>query len=358
MCLIGMTNLISSKKLNMLNLECFDYQLPPELIASKASTKRDQSRLLIFNLQTRQIIDDHFYNLAKYLPPNATLVVNESKVIPARIKFHQNGKVCEILIAEQISETKIKALVYPGKKFQQNQTILVNAELNLIAEVIKINDDGSRTITFNQKLTPELLDKIGKLPLPPYVKNTEDPELIERYQTVYAQKKGSIAAPTAGLHFTDDLLASLEQNHQIAKIALHVGLGTFKPIKASNILEHKMHAENYEINEKDAQIINQTIEQKKPLIAVGTTTLRTLETQIRTHGKIIAGQDHTDIFIYPGQKITSINGLITNFHLPKSSLFVLISALIGLENAQTVYKHAITQKYRFYSFGDACLFLL
>jgi S-adenosylmethionine:tRNA ribosyltransferase-isomerase len=341
-----------------IDLANFDYNLPPELIASKASTKRDQSRLLVFDLKTGKLTDDYFFNLEKYLPANSTLVVNESKVIPARIKFSQNDKLLEILIAEQISETTIKALVYPGKKFQPGQIIPVNEKLNLLAEVTKINDDGSRTITFNQKLTPELLEQIGKLPLPPYVKDTEDPDLLERYQTVYAQKTGSIAAPTAGLHFTEELLNNIKKNHNLAKITLHVGLGTFKPIKTNNILEHKMHAENYEINEENTNIINQTLEQKKPIIAVGTTTLRTLETQIRAHGKIIAGEDQTDIFIYPGQKIASINGLITNFHLPKSSLFVLISALIGLDNAQAIYQHAIKKKYRFYSFGDACLFLL
>lgn len=341
-----------------IDLANFDYNLPPELIASKASSTRDQSRLLVFDLKTGKLTDDYFFNLEKYLPANSTLVVNESKVIPARIKFSQNNKLLEILIAEQFSETTIKALVYPGKKFKLNQQIIVNEKLDLVAEVTELNDDGSRTITFNQKLTPELLEQIGKLPLPPYIENSEDPDLYERYQTVYAQKAGSIAAPTAGLHFTEELLNKIKKTHNLAKITLHVGLGTFKPIKTANILEHKMHAENYEINDENAKIINQTLEQKKPLIAVGTTTLRTLETQIRTHGKIRAGEDQTDIFIYPGQKIASINGIITNFHLPKSSLFVLISALIGLENAQKIYQHAIKEKYRFYSFGDACLFLL
>lgn len=335
-----------------LRLSSFDFDLPQELIAQTPSKERTQSRLLVYNRQTKEIKHDLFCNILNYIPKNSLVVFNNSKVVPARIFGKQEQRDIELLIIKQKSSTSFTALTRPGKHCKPGDQILLPE--NRTITVNSINDDGSRELESVPPIDHNYLEKYGQLPLPPYIKSKYNDELAQRYQTTYAQKYGSIAAPTAGLHFTKEILDKLPSR---AEITLHVGLGTFSPIRSEDINNHSLHTEEFELTESNAQKLNNAKKSSQPIIAVGTTSTRTLEAQLQKHPKFTAGTDKTNIFIKPGYKFKAINGLITNFHLPQSSLFILLSSFIGLEEAQTVYKEAIKEKYRFYSFGDACLFI-
>lgn len=338
--------------MEVLKKEDFYYDLPERLIAQSPEEKRDESRLLVINRDKGIVENKKFKNIVEYLNPGDTLVINETKVMPARIFGHRPNKdeALEVLLLKRKGKLW-ECLVRPGKKMKIGREIIFSDELS--GKVIDIKDDGQRIIELEYDgILEEILDRIGNMPLPPYIhKKLEDKN---RYQTIYAKNYGSSAAPTAGLHFTDDLLDEIKSRGiNIAKLTLHVGLGTFRPVKEDNILDHKMHEESYFIDKENADIINNTIKNNNRIIAVGTTSVRTLESVYRDYGEIRECSGTTDIFIYPGYNFKVIDGLITNFHLPESTLIMLVSAFWEREKVLELYKYAVEQEYRFFSFGDA-----
>lgn len=329
-------------------LDDFDYHLPEELIAQKPAIPRDHSRLLVYDRKTGTIRDDYFYNIGKYLPAETSLVVNNSKVEKCRLLF--NDEKIEIFVTKAVDNRVVEAMVRPGKKFKPGKT--VDLADGLTAKTLNIAKDGIRTIELSRSLDDEITEKYKHTPFPPYIERDES--LADRYQTVYAKDEGSKAAPTAGLHFTPDLLEKLQkQGIEKKEVTLHVGLGTFAPVKADKIKDHIMHSEWFQISDDQARVLNRS----KSITAVGTTSVRVLESAQKREGKFVAGSGETDIFITPGYSFQSVDHLITNFHLPKSTLLMLISAFIGFDETKKVYQHAIREKYRFYSFGDAMLLL-
>ncbi|NLN41206.1 MAG: tRNA preQ1(34) S-adenosylmethionine ribosyltransferase-isomerase QueA [Clostridiales bacterium] len=336
----------------------FDYYLPEELIAQHPTPVRDQSRLLVYHKKSKKIEHRIFSHIKEYLMPGDCLVINDTKVIPARLygKREDTGGKVELLLLEKKDKDQWQALVKPGKRVKTGSRLVFGNGV-LKGQVIDILEDGSRIIEFHYEgIFEEILDHIGVMPLPPYIH--EELEEKERYQTVYSKYAGSSAAPTAGLHFTNELLDELEKmGVKIAKITLHVGLGTFRPVKVEDVKEHKMHYETYYVSQEAANTINQCRKKGGRIIAVGTTSTRTLESVADDKGIIHPGSGKTDIFIYPGYTFRGIDGLVTNFHLPKSTLIMLVAAFIGKDEVLNVYKKAVEERYRFFSFGDAMLII-
>lgn len=337
----------------------FYYNLPEELIAQTPVEPRNSSRLLKLSRDSGEITHSHFYNLCDYLKKGDLLVLNDSRVLPARLYGEKKGtgSFIEFLLLEQKGNMEWEIICRPGKKAKEG-TEFSFGNGKLTATVIKVKDDGNRIVKFNcDGNFFAVLDEIGQMPLPPYI--TEKLEDKERYQTVYSRELGSAAAPTAGLHFTEEMLEQIkEMGVDIAYVTLHVGLGTFRPVKEDNILDHKMHSEHYHLSEETAEKINRTKALDGRVIAVGTTSCRTLESmELDENGLVKSGDGYTDIFIYPGYKFKLLDGLITNFHLPESTLIMLVSAFAGYENTMNAYKIAVEEKYRFFSFGDAMVIL-
>ncbi|MBQ5918932.1 MAG: tRNA preQ1(34) S-adenosylmethionine ribosyltransferase-isomerase QueA [Lachnospiraceae bacterium] len=341
-----------------MKLQDFYYDLPQELIAQDPLLDRTSSRLMHVDKNSGNIEHKIFSDVIDYLNEGDCLVINNTKVIPARLfgtREGHEGKV-EILLLKRRENDIWESLVKPGKKCKVG-TMLVFGDGLLKAEVLEVVEDGNRLIKFYYEgIFEEILDKLGQMPLPPYI--THELKDKTRYQTVYAKHDGSAAAPTAGLHFTKELLEKIEKKGiVIANVTLHVGLGTFRPVKVDNILEHHMHSEFYMIEESEALKINKAKEAGKRVISVGTTSCRTLESAATDDGKIQASSGWTDIFIYPGYKFKLIDGLITNFHLPESTLLMLVSAFAGKENIMAAYEEAVKERYRFFSFGDAMILI-
>ncbi|GAE03508.1 S-adenosylmethionine:tRNA ribosyltransferase-isomerase [Clostridium botulinum B str. Osaka05] len=332
----------------------FDFYLPEELIAQHPMEKRDEARLLVLHKKTGEIEDKIFKDILDYLTPNDCLVLNNTRVLPARLigsKEETGGKM-EFLLLKRKEKDVWETLVKPGKRAQIGaRFIFGNGELK--AEVIAMGEEGSRIVKFYYEgIFEEILDQLGQMPLPPYIKEKLDDK--EMYQTVYSKEEGSAAAPTAGLHFTEKLLEKIkEKGVKLAFLTLHVGLGTFRPVKVEDIQEHIMHSEYYKMDKETAKIINTTREKGGRVIAVGTTSCRTLETIGDIEGKVKEQSGWTDIFIYPGYKYKVVDALITNFHLPQSTLLMLVSALAGRDNIMNAYNMAVEKEYRFFSFGDA-----
>ena len=339
-----------------MKVEDFDYYLPEELIAQTPLEKRDSSRLLVLDKKTGDIEHKKFYNLIDYLDEGDTLVLNDSKVLPARligIKEETNA-VIEILLLKNIKDDKWECLAKPARRIKEG-TIISFGDGKLKAKCIGCFDEGIRHIELIYNgILMEILEELGTMPLPPYIH--EKLEDQSRYQTVYAKEVGSAAAPTAGLHFTNELLDKIkEKGINVVYITLHVGLGTFRPVSVEKVEDHEMHSEFYTMSEEVANILNTTRKNKKRIIAVGTTSTRTLETIANLYNEFRECSGWTNIFIYPGYKFKAIDALVTNFHLPKSTLVMLVSTLAGRENILNAYKIAVEEKYRFFSFGDAML---
>ena len=332
----------------------FYYELPQELIAQTPLKDRASSRLMVLDKKTGKIEHKVFRDIKDMLNAGDCLVINETRVLPARLigARKDTGTRVEVLLLTRKDANTWETIVYPGKKARPGHKI-VFGDGQLEATVKEVINDGNRIIEFKYDgIFEEILDKLGQMPLPPYI--TEKLEDKNRYQTVYAKNDGSAAAPTAGLHFTEELLGEIKQKGvKIAKLTLHVGLGTFRPVKEDDILDHKMHSEYYFIDKENAELINSTREKGGRIITVGTTSTRTLESIADDSGHIEAGSGWTDIFIYPGYRFKIVDNLITNFHLPESTLIMLVSALAGRENVLNAYKCAVENKYRFFSFGDA-----
>ncbi len=342
----------------MMKLSDFNYNLPEELIAQDPLEKRDNSRLMVLHRETGELEHKHFYDVIDYLNPGDCLVVNNTKVIPARLMGvkEETGASIEVLLLKRKEEKVWETLVKPGKKARVGARISFGDGL-LVGEVIDVVEEGNRLIRFEYDgIFEEILDRLGQMPLPPYI--THQLQDKNRYQTVYAKYDGSAAAPTAGLHFTEELLQKIQDKGvRIAKITLHVGLGTFRPVKEENVLDHHMHSEFYIVDEEAAKIINETKANGGRVISVGTTSTRTLETVAEPDGHIPVKSGWTDIFIYPGYRFKAVDCLITNFHLPESTLIMLVSALADRETILHAYETAVEEKYRFFSFGDAMLIL-
>ena len=331
----------------------FWYELPEELIAQTPLQQRDSSRLLVLDREKGSIEHKRFYDIIDYLQPGDCLVMNDSRVLPARLLGHRpTGGAVELLLLRDLGDKKWECLAKPGRKLQPGQEVIFgNGELT--ATITGICDDGNREVQFHYDgIFLEVLEQLGKMPLPPYIK--EELQDQERYQTVYSREIGSAAAPTAGLHFTEQLLNQIRaKGIKTAFVTLHVGLGTFRPVKAEEITEHHMHAELCVISRETADILNETKACGGRIICVGTTSCRTLESLVCDDGTFKPTSKWTDIFIYPGYKFKAMNGLITNFHLPESTLVMLVSAFAGRENILNAYKNAVNERYRFFSFGDA-----
>lgn len=340
----------------MMKTSDFNYYLPEELIAQSPVEPRDSSRLMILGRQCGEIKHRHFYDIIDFLNPGDLLVVNNSRVLPARLYGNRvdTGANIELLLLEQKGNNQWETLVKPGKKAKVGTTILFGNG-KLIGTIQEVKDDGNRIIQFECKGNIySVLDEIGQMPLPPYIH--EELHDKERYQTVYSKDIGSAAAPTAGLHFTKELLHKIkDKGIDIAEVTLHVGLGTFRPVKVEDINQHKMHSEHYMMTQETADKIIKTKQNGGRVFAVGTTSCRTLESIATFQKEIKACDGYTDIFIYPGYQFKVIDGLITNFHLPESTLIMLVSAFCGYENTMHAYKVAVEEKYRFFSFGDAML---
>lgn len=334
----------------------FNFNLPEELIAQHPLEKRDTSRLMVLDKATGEIEHKHFYDVLNYLNSGDTLVLNNTRVLPARLigeKENTGGKI-EFLLLKRIEGDKWECLAKPGKRAKIG-TIFTFGEGKLKCKVVDIVEEGNRVIEFiYDGIFEQVLDELGEMPLPPYI--TERLEDRERYQTVYSKEKGSAAAPTAGLHFTEELLQKVkEKGVNIAYVTLHVGLGTFRPVKVDDVNEHVMHSEFYHLEEEDAKIINDTKKNGGKIISVGTTSTRTLETIGDENGMVRAQSGWTNIFIYPGYEFKVVDKLITNFHLPESTLIMLVSALAGKEKVMNAYNEAVKEKYRFFSFGDSMI---
>ncbi|MDD6327892.1 MAG: tRNA preQ1(34) S-adenosylmethionine ribosyltransferase-isomerase QueA [Eubacteriales bacterium] len=341
-----------------MTLKDFYYDLPENLIAQDPLAQRSNSRLMVLHRETGDIEHKHFRDVIEYLNPGDCLVINDTRVIPARLigEKEDTGAAIEVLLLKRRDDKTWETLVKPGKKMRVGARVSFGNG-KLTGEVVDIVEEGNRLIRFSYDgIFEEVLDELGQMPLPPYI--THKLEDKERYQTVYATHSGSAAAPTAGLHFTKELLQAIEEKGiRIARVTLHVGLGTFRPVKVDNILEHHMHSEFYMIDETAASIINETRANGGKVISVGTTSTRTLETAAEEDGTIIAGNGWTDIFIYPGYRFKAVDRLITNFHLPESTLLMLVSALYNRESVLEAYKIAVEEQYRFFSFGDAMIIL-
>ena len=322
----------------------FYYELPEELIAQTPIEPRNASRMMCVDRKTGTITHDHFYNLCEHLKEGDLLVMNDSRVIPARLYGEKIGNqtFIEFLLLEQKGDKRWEIICRPGR---------------LVAEVVEVKDDGNRIVQFEcEGNFFTALEDVGQMPLPPYIK--EKLENRERYQTVYSKELGSAAAPTAGLHFTPEMLDDLRaRGIKTAFVTLHVGLGTFRPVKEDNVLDHKMHSEHYYLPKETADLINETKKNGGRVIAVGTTTCRTLESVATFYGDISEHEGYTDIFIYPSYEFKCIDGLITNFHLPESTLIMLVSAFMGYDNTMNAYKTAVAERYRFFSFGDSMCIL-
>ena len=346
-------------KSELLKKSTYFYDLPEELIAQDPLEKRDESRLLVLNKRTGKIEHKTFKNVINYLNPGDCLVINNTRVIPARLigkKEFTEGKI-ELFLLKDLGNDCWEVLAKPGRKAIPGARFVFGEMEELKAEVLEVKDDGNRIIKLYYKgIFQEVLDKVGGVPLPPYIHNKLKDK--ERYQTVYSKFKGSSAAPTAGLHFTKELLKNIEEKGiDIAEVTLHVGLGTFRPVKEDNILEHKMHSEWYEINEDACNKINNARKNGGRIISVGTTSCRVLERVSQKGEELVPMTGNTDIFIYPGYEFKVLDGLITNFHLPESTLIMLVAALAGYDNIMNAYKIAVREKYRFFSFGDAMLII-
>ena len=337
-----------------MKLEEFDYYLPEELIAQVPIKQRDMSRLMVLDKKEQKIENKVFKDIIDYLEPGDCLVRNNTKVIPARLYGKkETGANVEFVLLKRIEGDTWETIVKPGKKLKLGTKVIFGDGI-LIAEILDIMEGGTRKVKFSYEgIFNEILDKIGLMPLPPYIH--ESLKEKNRYQTVYAKYDGSAAAPTAGLHFTDELLSEIEKKGiNIANVTLHVGIGTFRPVKEENIEDHKMHTEHFYIKEEDAKKINETKKNGKRVIAVGTTSCRVLETIAdKNTGLVMPQEADTGIYIYPGYKFKCIDALITNFHLPKSTLLMLVSALAGKDFIMEAYKQAVEERYRFFSFGDA-----
>ena len=339
-----------------MNLHDFYYDLPEELIAQDPLADRSSSKLMVLDKKTGRTEHRIFKDIIEYLNPGDCLVINDTKVIPARLigEKEGTGAAIEVLLLKRKEDmaNTWEVLVKPGKKARPGTRISFG-DCKLVGEIIDIVEEGDRLIQFSfDGIFEEILDELGQMPLPPYI--THKLEDKNRYQTVYAKHEGSAAAPTAGLHFTNELLAEIEaKGVKIARVTLHVGLGTFRPVKVENILDHHMHSEYYEVSEEAADTINSVRQSGGRIIAVGTTSTRTLESVADTHGCIKPCRGWTDIFIYPGYEFKAIDCLITNFHLPESTLIMLVSALAGKDNVMAAYREAVENSYRFFSFGDA-----
>lgn len=336
----------------------FDYELPQELIAQTPVEPRDSSRLLVYHRDTAQIEHLHFYDITRFLKAGDVLVINETKVIPARLLGEKEGThvPVEILLLKRLEKDVWEGLVHPGRRLKPGTRCSFGGG-KLIAEIEANSEDGGRRIRFlYQGVFEEILDELGQMPLPPYIHEHLADQT--RYQTVYAKEEGSAAAPTAGLHFTSALLDQIrEMGVTIVPILLHVGLGTFRPVKVEDVSAHHMHVEHYEVSPEAARIINEARKNGGRCICVGTTSVRTLETVTGENGIVQAKSGDTGIFITPGYTFHAVDALITNFHLPQSTLLMLVSALMGREEALSVYREAVQEKYRFFSFGDAMLIL-
>ena len=334
----------------------FDFYLPDELIAQTPLEKRDASRLLVLDKKTGEISHRHFTDIVDYMEKGDTLVLNDTKVMPARLYGvkEETGAVIEVLLLKAEGDNVWECLTKPAKRIKEG-TIISFGDGKLKAECIEVLDEGIRKFKLEYKgILYEILDELGEMPLPPYIH--EKLKDKDRYQTVYAKNIGSAAAPTAGLHFTNDLLKKVkEKGVNIVYITLHVGLGTFRPVNVEDVTKHKMHSEYYVMNEDVADLLNNTRKNGHKIIAVGTTSTRTLETIMSLYGEFKACSGWTDIFIYPGYEFKGIDYLITNFHLPKSTLVMLVSALAGKDNIMRAYEEAVKEKYRFFSFGDSML---
>ncbi|AFS71051.1 tRNA preQ1(34) S-adenosylmethionine ribosyltransferase-isomerase QueA [Exiguobacterium antarcticum] len=337
-----------------MDVNLFDFHLPEEQIAQVPLLDRTSSKMMVVNRETGALRHETFHDIVSYFNAGDTLVINDTKVLPARlfgVKEETGGKI-ELLLLKQTSEDVWETLAKPAKRVKPGTKLSFGDGL-LQAECLEALEDGGRILKFSYTgIFYEVLDQLGTMPLPPYIH--EQLEDQDRYQTVYARERGSAAAPTAGLHFTPELLKALtDKGVHLAPLTLHVGLGTFRPVSVDDVDSHKMHSEYYELPESSAQILRETRKNGGRIIAVGTTSTRTLETVIRDHGDFVEASGWTDIFIYPGQEIKGIDGLITNFHLPKSTLIMLVSALSTREHILHAYEEAVAQGYRFFSFGDA-----
>ncbi len=344
----------------------YDYNLPEELIAQMPADKRDNSRMMVLNRKDRTISHKHFYNIVDFIDKDTLLVMNNTKVLPARLIGHKDtGAKIEVFLLKQ-AEQRLRlwdVLIKPSKRIKPDTIIKISDELSARA-IKRLEENGEWLVEliYDDDNILDVLHRNGNIPLPPYIErkmaNDDLKKLdFERYQTVYAKDEGSVAAPTAGLHFTQEILQNLQDKGvEIAYVTLNVGLGTFRPVQCENVLEHKMHSETFEISEKAAEQINRAKKEGKKIIAVGTTTVRTLETAFQKFGCIKPCQDHSELFIYPPYEFKVIDNLITNFHLPKSTLLMLVSALAGKDFIFEAYKEAIENKYRFFSYGD-CMFI-
>ena len=334
----------------------FYYDLPEELIAQTPAEPRDSSRMLVYNRESDTLSHEHFYDITKHLKKGDLLVINNTRVIPARIFGHIDGKqtTFEILLLKRLDYTHWEGIMRPARKARKGSVIKISDELS--ATVEDVGEYGIRTISFQfDGVFEDILDRVGNMPLPPYIHETLEDK--ERYQTVYSKVDGSAAAPTAGLHFTPELMKKLEDmGVEFASVLLHIGLGTFRPVKAENILDHDMHTEYYEVDKENADKINRAKKEGRRVIAVGTTSVRTLESVGDENGLVKECKGNTNIFIYPGYKFKTVDALITNFHLPESTLIMLVSALLGREKTLEIYRKAVEEKYRFFSFGDSCFF--
>jgi len=337
-----------------MKLEDFDYELPEELIAQTPLKVRDSSKLLILDKETGEVSHKHFTDILDYFESGDALVVNDTKVIPARLigEKEDTKAVIEILLLKNLEGDKWECLAKPAKRVKLDTVINFGDGL-LKAKCTDIGEEGIRHIELIYSgILYEILDKLGTMPLPPYIHEKLDDQ--NRYQTVYAREQGSAAAPTAGLHFTEELLNKLkERGVNFAPVTLHVGLGTFRPVSVENVTEHKMHSEYYSLSKDTVEILNNTKKNNKKIVVVGTTSVRVLETVMNKYGELKECSGWTDIFIYPGYKFKIVDNLITNFHLPKSTLIMLISALAGREKVLNAYNEAVKNKYRFFSFGDS-----
>lgn len=338
-----------------MNKSDFFYNLPEELIAQTPLLDRTASRMLAYDKKTDTSCDKHFFDIGEYLKAGDVVVVNNTKVIPARlIGKKRTGAVCEVLLLKRLNLTDWEVIVKPGKRLQIGAEIIFGDKLS--CKVLERLDDGGRIVRFIfDGIWEEILNELGEVPLPPYIKEKLDNP--DRYQTVYGKIEGSAAAPTAGLHFTPEIISALKEKGVIfTEVLLHVGLSTFRPVKAESITDHKMHFEHYEVTKESADIINSAVLDGRRVIAVGTTVVRVLESVANEKGLVKECSGDTDIFIYPPYKIKAVDCLLTNFHLPESTLIMLVSAFIGREKTLELYNHAVESKYRFFSFGD-CMFL-
>ncbi len=345
--------------MNILKVDLFDFHLPEELIAQTPLEQRDASRLMVLNKETGSVKHHMFHDLLDYVQEGDCLVLNDTRVLPARLfgTKEDTGANIEVLLLKQTQGDTWETLVKPAKRVKEG-TVISFGDGRLTAVCKETSDQGGRLLEFNYEgIFYEVLEQLGEMPLPPYIKERLDDQ--ERYQTVFAREQGSAAAPTAGLHFTEEMLEQLkEKGVHIAFLTLHVGLGTFRPVSVDDLEEHDMHSEFYQVSEGTAALLNSVREKGGRIISVGTTSTRTLETIATEHnGKFVASSGWTNIFIFPGYEFKAIDGMITNFHLPKSTLIMLVSALAGRENVISAYEQAVAERYRFFSFGDAMLIL-